>query len=220
MKKNWWKILSVVLLLYTLLAGLLVDVPRLSILNETIRNLHFHVTMWFAMIILLSGSVVFSVKHLRTGKMDYDDKAVELAKVGILFSVLGMLTGMLWAQYAWGAWWSGDAKQNTTAICMLIYFAYLVLRNSMTDEQQRGRVSAVYNVFAYAAMVPLLFVLPRMYDSLHPGNGGNPGLNFFDLDGKLRMVFYPAIIGWALLGLWLAELRLRSRRISRTIEEV
>ena len=90
----------------------------------------------------------------------------------------------------------------------------------MTDEQQRGRVSAVYNVFAYAAMIPLLFVLPRIYDSLHPGNGGNPGLNFFDLDGKLRMVFYPAIIGWALLGLWLAELRLRTRRISRATEEI
>ena len=219
MKKNWWKILAVVLLLYTLLGGMLFDVPRLSILNETIRNLHFHVTMWFGMIILLTGSMVFAVMHLRTGKMDYDDKSIELANVGILFSVLGMLTGMLWAQYAWGRWWSGDPKQNMTAICMLIYFAYLVLRNSMADDQQRARVSGVYNIFAYAAMIPLLFVLPRMTDSLHPGNGGNPGFNFYDLDSKLRMVFYPAVIGWTLLGLWLAELRLRSRKIQRTLEE-
>lgn len=220
MKKNWWKVLAVVLLLYTLLGGMLFDVPRLSILNETIRNLHFHVTMWFAMIILLTGSMVFAVMHLRTGKMEYDHKSIELANVGILFSVLGMLTGMLWAQYAWGKWWSGDPKQNMTAICMLIYFAYLVLRNSMTDEQQRGRVSGVYNVFAYAAMIPLLFVLPRMTDSLHPGNGGNPGFNFMDLDGKLRMVFYPAIIGWTLMGLWLAELRLRTRKIQTALDDI
>lgn len=219
MKKNWWKALAIVLLLYTLLGGMLFDVPRLSILNETIRNLHFHVTMWFGMIILLTGSMVFAIVHLRTGKMDYDHKSIELANIGILFSVLGMLTGMLWAQYAWGRWWSGDPKQNMTAICMLIYFAYLVLRNSMTDEQQRGRVSGVYNIFAYAAMIPLLFVLPRMTDSLHPGNGGNPGFNFMDLDGKLRMVFYPAIIGWTLLGLWLAELRLRARKIQNALEE-
>lgn len=220
MKKNWWKVLAVLLLLYTLLAGLLMDVPRLSILNETIRNLHFHVTMWFGMILLLTGSMVYAIMHLRTGKMDYDHKSIELANAGILFSVLGMLTGMLWAQYAWGTWWSGDPKQNSTAICMLIYFAYLVLRNSMNDEQQRARVSGVYNIFAYAAMIPLLFVLPRMTDSLHPGNGGNPGFNFMDLDGKLRMVFYPAIIGWTLLGLWVAELRLRTRRIRNTIDEI
>lgn len=219
MKKNWWKILAVALLLFTIIAGLLSDVPRLAILNETIRNQHFHVTMWFGMIILLTGSLVYAIKHLRTGNIDFDDKSVELAKAGILFGVLGLLTGMLWAKYAWGEWWSGDPKQNSAAICMLIYFAYLVLRNSMEDEQQRGRVSGVYNVFAYAAMIPLLFILPRMTDSLHPGNGGNPGFNFYDLDSKLRMVFYPAVIGWTLLGVWLAELRLRTKRITRALED-
>ena len=219
MKKNWWKILAVVLLAYTIWAGLLWKVPRLNILNETIRNQYFHVTMWFAMIILLTGSLVYAIKYLRTGKQDFDDKSVELANTGILFSILGMLTGMIWAKYAWGEWWSGDPKQNMTAICMLIYFAYLVLRNSLPDEQQRGKVSSVYNIFAYAAMIPLLFVLPRMTDSLHPGNGGNPGFNFYDLDSQLRIVFYPAVIGWALLGLWMAELRLRSKRLTRAIED-
>ena len=68
-------------------------------------------------------------------------------------------------------------------------------------------------------MIPLLFVLPRMTDSLHPGNGGNPGFNFYDLDSQLRIVFYPAVIGWALLGLWMAELRLRSKRLTRAIED-
>lgn len=220
MKKKWWKILAVALLLYTIIGGLLFEVPRLSILNETIRNLHFHVTMWFGMIILLTGSMIYAIRYLRTGNLDYDDRSIELANAGILFSVLGMLTGMLWAQFAWGQWWSGDPKQNATAICMLIYFAYLVLRNSMNDEQQRARVSGVYNIFAYAAMIPLLFVLPRMTDSLHPGNGGNPGFNFYDLDSKLRMVFYPAVIGWTLLGLWLAELRLRTRRIQKALDEI
>lgn len=219
MKKNWWKLLSVAILIFTIIAGLLSEVPRLSILNETIRNQHFHVTMWFGMIILLTGSLVYAIKHMRTGKMDFDDKSVELANAGILFGVLGLLTGMLWAKYTWGEWWSGDPKQNAAAVCMLIYFAYLVLRNSMEDEQQRGRVSAVYNVFAYAAMIPLLFILPRMTESLHPGNGGNPGFNFYDLDSKLRMIFYPAVIGWTLLGLWLSQLRLRTRRITRALED-
>jgi heme exporter protein C len=58
-------------------------------------------------------------------------------------------------------------------------------------------------------MVPLLFILPRMVDSLHPGNGGNPGFNAYDLDSQMRLIFYPAVIGWFLLGLWMATLRVR-----------
>jgi heme exporter protein C len=85
------------------------------------------------------------------------------------------------------------------------------LRNALEDDQQRARIGAIYNIFAFAAMIPLLFILPRLTDSLHPGNGGNPGFNAYDLDSKLRAVFYPAVMGWALLGAWMATLRVRMR---------
>ena len=126
-----------------------------------------------------------------------------------MFGILGILTGMLWAQYAWGEWWSGDPKQNGAAIALLIYFAYFILRGSLEDDQQKGRIGAIYNIFAYFAMIPLLFILPRLTDSLHPGSGGNPGFNFYDLDSKLRMVFYPSIIGWTLFGVWMASIKIR-----------
>ena len=215
MKKNWWKILAFVLLVYTLIGGFLFEVPRLVILNESIRNLYFHVTMWFGMIILLTVSLVYSVRYLSTNNVKMDIRAIEFANAGILFGILGLLTGMLWAKYTWGEFWSGDPKQNSAAIAMLIYLAYLVLRNSLEDEQQRARISSVYNIFAFAAMIPLLFILPRLAESsLHPGNGGNPGFNYYDLDDKLRMVFYPAVIGWTLLGVWMASLRIRVRELS------
>lgn len=219
MRQNWWKILAVGLLLYTLIAGLLMDVPRLPILNETIRALHFHVTMWFGMILMLVVSVVYSVKYLRSNNLQYDDIAVEFANAAILFGILGIATGMLWAQFAWGDFWSGDPKQNASAIGLLMYFAYLILRNSLVDDHQRARIGSIYNIFAFAAFIPLIFVLPRLTDSLHPGNGGNPGFNAYDLDSKLRMVFYPAIIGWTLLGSWMATLRVRARRINRVLED-
>ena len=219
MRQSWWKILGIALLLYTLTAGLLMDVPRLPILNETIRALHFHVTMWFGMILMLVVSVYYSIKYLRTNNLEYDDMAVEFTNAGILFGVLGITTGMLWAKFTWGDYWSGDPKQNASAIGLLMYFAYLILRNSLIDEQQRARIGAIYNIFAFAAFIPLIFVLPRLTDSLHPGNGGNPGFNAYDLDSNLRMVFYPAIIGWTLLGSWIATLRVRLRRVNRTIED-
>lgn len=219
MKKSWWKILTVVLLAYTITAGLLLDVPRLPILNETIRALHFHVTMWFGMILMLVVSVIYSIKFLRTNDLKNDDIAIEFTNAAILFGVLGILTGMLWAKFTWGDYWSVDPKQNASAIGLLMYFAYLILRNSLTDVHQRARIGAVYNIFAFAAFIPLIFVLPRLTDSLHPGNGGNPGFNAYDLDSKLRMVFYPAIIAWTLMGTWMATVRIRLRRIERKVED-
>ncbi|MEP0712876.1 cytochrome c biogenesis protein CcsA [Algoriphagus sp.] len=219
MRQSWWKILAIALLLYTIIAGLLMEAPRLPILNETIRALHFHVTMWFGMILMLVVAVYYSIKYLRTNDLRNDDLAVEFTNAAILFGVLGIVTGMLWAKYTWGDYWSGDPKQNAAAIGILMYFAYLILRNSLTDSQQRARIGAIYNIFAFAAFIPLIFVLPRLTDSLHPGNGGNPGFNAYDLDSKLRAVFYPAIIGWTLFGTWIATVRVRMRRVERTIED-
>jgi heme exporter protein C len=219
MRQSWWKILAIAILLYTLTAGLLLDAPRLPILNETIRALHFHVTMWFGMILMLLAAVVYSIKYLRSNMIQYDDLAVEFTNAAILFGVLGITTGMLWAKFTWGDYWSGDPKQNASAIGLLMYFAYSILRNSLTDTQQRARIGAIYNIFAFAAFIPLIFVLPRLTDSLHPGNGGNPGFNAYDLDSNLRIIFYPAIIGWTLLGTWIATLRVRTRRVERTLED-
>ncbi len=217
-QKNWWKILGVALLVYTIIAGLLGAVPRLAIINETIRGLYFHVPMWFAMVVFLIGSLVYSIRYLRKGNIQDDHKAVELAKTGLLFGMLGIITGILWANYAWGTPWHGDPKQNGAAIALLIYFAYLVLRGSIENEDQKARISSVYNIFAFAAMIPLLFILPRLTSSMHPGSGGNPGFNMYDTDNRMLMVFYPAIIGWILLGFWITQLRIKIKNIKNSLE--
>lgn len=188
--------------------------PFRNILSETIRNTYFHVPLWFAMLFIFLGSVIFSARYLKTGKPDYDDKAQAFTSVGMLFGVLGLITGAIWAKNTWGAYWSWDVKQNMTAIALLIYAAYFILRGSFEDPERIGRISAVYNLFAFAALIPLIYVIPRMTDSLHPGAGGNPAFGGEDLDNTMRMVFYPAIIGWTLIGLWMANLKYRVNRIN------
>ncbi len=214
MRKWWWKILCLLLVGYTVVGGMLMPVPRLNILNETIRNLYFHVPMWFTMIVLFSCAFYYSIKYLRTGDLKDDVYALQFTNTGIFFSILGMLTGMEWAQYTWGAAWSNDPKQLGTALSMLIYFAYIILRGGLKDDEKRAKISAVYNVFAFAMMIPLIFILPRMVDSLHPGNGGNPAFKQYDLDSGMRLVFYPAVAGWILLGIWIADLKIRVGMIS------
>ncbi len=215
MKKTWWKVLCVTLLIYTIIQGLTGLVPRQPILNETIRNVYFHVPLWFGMMALMITSMWFAIKYLRTGQIQDDEFSVEFANVSILFGILGFITGSLWGQYTWGDWLPKDPKIIAVEVGLLIYSAYFVLRSSFEDEQRRARLSAIYNIFAFATFIPLVWILPRITDSLHPGNGGNPAFGKYDMDNGMRMVFYPAIIGWTLLGVWITSLRIRLRIVER-----
>jgi heme exporter protein C len=211
--QTWWKVIAVLLVLSSLITGLALDVPRKFILNETIRNLYFHVPMWMGMLTVFAISVFFSIKYLATGKEEHDLAAVECVNTGLVFYLLGFLTGMLWAKYTWGQFWSSDPKQNSAAIVFLLYCAYLVLRGSMDEEQKRAKISAVYNIFAFPIMLVLIFILPRLTDSLHPGSGGNPAFGKYDLDNRMKVAFYPAMLGWAFIALWIATIRYRIRLI-------
>ena len=197
-----------------------IDYPFRNILKETIRNTYFHVPLWFAMIFLFLYSFVQSIRYLRTGDADADLRAQALTMTGILYGVLGLLTGAIWAKHTWGAYWSWDVKQNMTAVALLIYLAYFVLRGSFEDPEKKARLSAVYTIFAFCALIPLIYVVPRLTDSLHPGSGGNPAFGSDDLDNTMRLVFYPAIIGWTLLGFWAASLAYRYERLKMRMEEM
>ena len=209
------KIFCVLLLTYTVTAGFLFDVPKLPILNETIRVLYFHVPMWFTKIFLLFISSLNAYKFMANGDKNFDIKSYNYANVGVYFGILGLITGMFWAKYTWGTFWTNDPKLNGSAVGLLIYFSYFVLRHSIKDESKKGKISSVYNVSAFAMLIPLIFILPRLTDSLHPGNGGNPGFNVYDLDSKLRIVFYPAVVGFILLGIWITDIKLKLSKLNK-----
>ncbi len=176
--------------------------------------------MWFGMMILFSVSFAYSIKYLKGFDFRNDIIASSFANIGILFGILGYLTGILWVNVTWIT----DQRQSLgsvlkepkligAAIALLIYGAYFVLRGSFTDIDKRARISAVYNIFAFAMLFPSIWIIPRIVGSLHPGapgsDTGNPALDRKDLDGAMRAVFYPAIIGWTLLGVWIAGLKIR-----------
>ncbi|MDQ3017940.1 MAG: cytochrome c biogenesis protein [Bacteroidota bacterium] len=192
-----------------------IQFPFRNILAETIRNTYFHVPMWFAMIILFGVSAWYSLRYYRKGNIHDDRLSVAYIKVGLVFGIMGMITGMLWAKFTWNAYWSWDVKQNMSAISLLIYAALMVMRSSVEDNMQKARLTAGYNMFAFALLIPLLFIIPRMADSLHPGNGGNPAMGGEDLDHTMRIVFYPAVIGWIMLGLWISQLVYRVDKLNQ-----
>lgn len=218
--KNWYKILSVLLILYTIFWGMLGPVPRLDILNETIRNVYYHVPIWFAMLFQMSVSIWYAIRYLMSNDPIHDTISFNAAKVGFFFSVPGILTGCLWAKFTWGTYWTfQDPKLNGVAIGILIYLAYFILRNSIIDELKKARIAAVYNIFAYVMLIVFIMILPRLTDSLHPGNGGNPAFAKYDLDSNMRLVFYPAVIGWIMLSWWILEINNRYSKLKSTLND-
>jgi heme exporter protein C len=181
--------------------------PYRNILYETVRNTWFHVPTWFAMFTLFGIAVFNSIQYLRKKKLSYDIAAASYTQVGVLFGLLGLFTGGLWANYTWGEPFPRDIKIIMTYTCLAIYFAYFILRAGFESEETKARVSAVYSVFAFVSLVPLLYVVPKLApDSLHPGNGGNPAFGSQDMDNTMRLVFYPSVLGWILVAIWIASL--------------
>lgn len=193
--------------------------PFMPNIYESIRNTFYHVPLWFAMFFLFLLGVIQSIKHLRTNQTDFDLRATSYTSAGVLFGILGLVTGMVWAKYTWGKAWSWDIKQTMTAVLLLIYGAYFVLRSSFEDQEKRARISAIYNIYAFIAIIPLLYVVPRLVDSLHPGGQGNPAFATGDLDMNARVVFYMAVLGWGMIGFWIARLNYRQIRLSNFLSE-
>ena len=194
--------------------------PNREIIQESIRNLFFHVPMWFGMVFLLFFSFINAILYLSQNNTKYDIYSASGAEGGLLFGTLGILTGMLWATYTWGAPWPNDPKLNGAAIAMLIYIAYAILRKSIADPIRKAKVSAVYNIFAFFIYLSFVFIYPRLTDSLHPGNGGNPAFSNADLDNRLRMFFYPAVAGWTILGFWLVSLKIRYKFAHQKLQKI
>lgn len=202
------------MLLYAIAAGLLLPVPSVGFLGEGIRNLFYHVGMWFAMMAMLALSVAYSIGVLRTDSAVRDAGALAAADTGLLFGFAGIVTGMIWAGASWGAIWINDPKLNGAALGMIIYLAYKLLRASVPNPVKRARVAAVYNIFAFTFYVVFVFVLPRLAgQSIHPSPGGGMVMIPSNLDPQLRIIFYPALAGWILLSIWIFSLWFRYKKL-------
>jgi len=206
--------------------------PFQIILFETIRNLMWHVPMWFTMFTLMLFSLVLSIRSLnssgQSGTLEsyrsftmlrYDRKASIYASSGLVFCTLGLITGSIWARFTWGDWWTNDPQLNGAMVVFIVYVAYFILRSSVPDEEKRARLSAIFNIFAAVLMIILLMVMPRFAEGLHPGKSGNPAFSQYDLDSSLRAVFYPAVLGWILLGYWLYSVHYRLKNLEDPLED-
>ena len=213
-----WKYIVVVWMTLVLIGGFLIEIPEIEILQQSARNLFLHVPMWFTMFVCFLIGLVYSISYLNSPDPMTDLKAASATQIGVLFGIAGLLTGSLWARFTWGTWWTfAEPKMNLAALAMLIYVAYFILRTAFDRPDQRAKAAAVYNVFAATTIPFLLYIIPRQLNSLHPGAEGNPAFSEITAP-ELRLIFYPAVVGFIGLSIWFVHLLYRYRRVKFHLE--
>ncbi len=214
-----WKYIVAIYMTIVISAGFLIRIPQIPILEQSARNLFLHVPMWFTMTIAFGMAFYFSLRYLNDENIQWDMKAETATAVGLVFGICGLLTGSLWAKFTWGSWWTfSEPKMNLSALAMLIFVAYFILRKAFNDPARRAKISAVYNIFGVTTIPFLLYIIPRQLPSLHPGADGNPA--FSDMTApELRLIFYPAVIGFMALALWIMDVVNRSKKLELLVTE-
>jgi len=156
-------------------------VPADEAMFNVQRIFYYHLPSWIAMSLSFAANLAGSILYLITRNtrpavaMRADALAVSTAEMGVVFCLVGLVTGSLWARYAWGIWWTWDERLTSTLILWLIYVSYLLLRNFSAGPQMRT-ISAVLAIFGYID-VPIVYMSTRWWRTQHPGPviGGGPG---------------------------------------------
>lgn len=166
--------------------------------------------------LFLALSALCSWRYLRHGSPRFDAQAAAGARVGLLFSVLATVTGAIFAKYTWGHYWNWDPRQTTMTVVLMIYIAYFALRSSIERWQIKARLSAAYSTLAGLAMPLFVYVLPRVYPSLHPSPViASPGR--LSMDSTMLMFLVTASLTFTLLAVhlwrldWRIDLKTRGR---------
>ena len=209
-------ILRVVLLLWiavALVAGFL-WAPLVPGLGPTTRVLYFHIPSAWITVVALAWSMVHSILYLRRKRLEHDDHAASAAELGLLFCIIATVSGSMWAKAVWHSYWNWDPRETSIFFLLLIYGAYLALRSSIENAERRARLSAVYSAIAFVTVPFLLFIVPRLYFSLHPDTIINTR-GKIDMDPRIRTAFFAMLIGFTGLFFWLLNLKVRLLRLER-----
>ena len=188
--------------------------PAEGFIGESSRIVFFHVPMAWIAVLAFLVSCITSVMYLRRRDPKDDIHASVSAGLGLLFAVLATTTGAVFARIMWNAYWNWDPRQTSITILLLIYAAYLALRGAIDDPERRASLSAVYAILAFVTVPFLVFVVPRIYWSLHPDTIINTrGSNEFD--SRYTQVLMASLVGFTGLYVWLYTIACRIETIRR-----
>jgi len=215
----WWKILLLVGMTAMIIASYVTPAPQQQI-GESSRIFYHHIPQAWICVLAFAMSMVYSIRYLRSRRIEFDDRAVETARLGFVFCLLATVTGSIFARIAWGSFWNWDPRETSIFVLLLIYGAYFALRGAVQEPDRRAALSGVYSIFAFVTVPFLIFVLPRIVPSLHPENSVVDSSMEFTMGPSVRVIFFASLALYTVLYFWMLNLSGRIGRLVRVREDL
>jgi heme exporter protein C len=195
--------------------------PPAAILGDSSRILYFHVPLAWVSILAFIVAGFFSIAYLADKKRTFtglDEKAHNSAVIGLVFTILAVIAGSIWAKISWGVFWNWDPRETSIVIVLLIYIAYFSIRSTMARSDNRGRIGSAYLILAMITLPFFAFLIPRIYPSLHPDPIINANRKIF-LDDRMRSTLAVAIVSFTVLYCYILHIMNRMMKLQKHIEE-
>jgi heme exporter protein C len=195
--------------------------PPAAILGDASRIIYFHVPLSWGAVLAFVYSGVVSVLYLIDKNNKYqllEEKAYNSAHVGMIYAILAIITGSIWAKVSWGSYWNWDPRQTSITVLILIYIAYFSLWSALASNDNRGRICSSYLIFAMVTVPFFVFIIPRMYPTLHPDPIINPEKKL-NLDVPMRITLLTAMASFTFLYTYLLSIMNRLSRVDNIFKE-
>jgi heme exporter protein C len=195
--------------------------PREVMMGEVQRVFYFHVAAgWVGALAFLVTAIAGAIYLLR-GETRWDQLALSSVEIGVVFVLINIVSGSIWAKPIWGTWWTWDPRLITATIMELIYVAYLMLRQGIDDPHQRARFGAVYGIAGFIS-VPITFLSIRLLRTIHPlvlGGEGGSLAGSFNMEPPMLLAFTISLLAFTFVFVTLLwhryRLQLRAERLEQ-----
>ena len=141
--------------------------PQEAVMGDVQRIFYFHVAAGWAGMIGFLLAVFSAIMYLVKGDLKWDVIGLAGIEIGLVFSLINIVTGSIWARPIWNTWWTWDPRLVTATIMELVYVAYLMLRQGIDEPEKRARFGAIYAILGFVS-VPLSFLSIRIWRTIHP----------------------------------------------------
>lgn len=209
---------AAVLLAFNLYRIFLV-LPDEALQGAIYRIIFFHVPAAITAMIGYFAALLLSVAYLSFGNLRYDSLAASVVEVSVVFSVVNIVTGSIWARIIWGIWWTWDYRLTSALVCILIFSGYLMLRRAIDEPTQRARLSAALCVFGCIDVV-IVWKSIEWFRTQHPGPVLSIRTGGGRIDPAMEQMLYMNFAAILMIAAALVLIRTRQEATAREIDSL
>jgi len=201
--------------------AVLVYAPREAVMGDVQRVFYFHVAAGWVGALAFLVAVIVGIAYLITKQRRWDTVGLASIEIGVVFTLINIVTGSVWARPIWNTWWTWNPRLVTATVMELVYVAYLMLRQGIDDPDRRARFGAVYAIIGFLS-VPLTFLSIRIFRTIHPVviGSNDPGAEgTFDMTAKMFQAFMFSLVTFTFIYATLLWHRIRLQHLADRVEQ-